>query len=160
MSQPKPRARIKYSEAVVNLIVGVLERGGTNLDAANAAGMDRNTFYLWSKKHPEFKARIEAAKAGYVQSQTTAVLDTLEECRSLAEAYVLKVFKGEIQRVKTRTDATGVVIFKDTETVLPSDRMVERFLQLNSGEQQFNLTIGLAEPDDDYDDDEFSEPED
>ncbi len=154
MSQSKSRARIKYSEAVVNLIIGVLERGGTDSDAADAAGMNRNTFYLWRKRYPEFKARIEAAKAGYVQSQTTAVLDTLEECRTLAEQHVLKLFKGEVEKVKTRVDGTGAVIFRDIETVLPSDRMVERFLQLGVGEQQFNLTIGLADPGDDYDDDD------
>jgi transposase-like protein len=164
MSQLNPKARARYSEAIVNIIVDVLERGGTDNDAAEAAGVNRNTFYAWKKKYPEFKAKLEAAKAGFVADRTEEVLNRLDECRSLAEAYVLKVFRGEVQRVKTRTDSQGVVIFKDCETVLPSDRMVERFLNLGAGEQTFNLNIGLAEPlDDELEDYEFaelSEPED
>ncbi|MBW4483009.1 MAG: transposase [Tildeniella torsiva UHER 1998/13D] len=157
MTNKTNKARIKYSEAIVNVIVGVLEQGGSNLEAANAVGMDRNTLYLWRNKYPEFKARIEAAKAVFTAGKAEEVLDKLDECKSLAESYVLRLFKGEVVHTKTRVDGKGGVIFKDTEIVLPSDRLLERFLQLGSAEKEFTLNIGLAQPDDDLDDFEFSE---
>jgi transposase-like protein len=164
MSHQTSKPRVRYTPDVVDTIIHVLEMGGTDSDAATAAGVNRNTFYLWRKKHPEFKERIEAAKAGVNQSAAAAVLDKLEQCRSLAEDYILRVFRGEIERVKTRVDRTGAVIFRESEVVLPSDRMVERFLNLGAGEQTFNLNIGLAEPLDDeledYEFSELSEPED
>ncbi|MBE9113784.1 hypothetical protein IQ273_30910 [Nodosilinea sp. LEGE 07298] len=151
---PTPKAnptkrKVRYCQKVADLIVEVIGNGGTDSDVAAAVGIERSTLYRWIKSHPELQARVDAIRNGLDETHAEAVLDQLAECRVLAESYTLKLFKGEIQRVKTRTDGTGAVIFKDSEVVLPSDRLVERFLQLQSAEQHFKLSIDLAEPFDD-----------
>ena len=147
--------RIRYSEKAVEVLLTAFEKGATDQHAAEAVGIDRSTVYKWFKVHPGLKGKVEVAKQKFEDDQAAAALSDLEECQQLAKSYTLRLLRGEITKTKTRYNGIGRIEFKDVEEVNPSDRLLERFLHLSDGDQSFNLTIGLAEPEI-----ENSEPED
>jgi hypothetical protein len=67
---PRPT---KYTQAVADEIVGLLESGNTRADAAIAAGISPTTFYEWHARRPAFADRITRAIESVKRKLVTVV---------------------------------------------------------------------------------------
>ena len=140
--------RSKYNPAAVDAIVKAYEAGGNDTNAAEAVQVNIGTLYNWLAKYPELKERCDRAKEKSVADASVPIIDRLKQCEELAEDYVSRLLKGEVFKTKTRTDGSGNLLWTEKEQVHPSDRILERFMPKSENDDvTFNLTIGLAEPD-------------
>lgn len=64
----KVGAKGKYNDEIVQKISGAIALGGTDQDACHIAGINKDTFYEWMNKKPEFSDAIKKAKASQMLS--------------------------------------------------------------------------------------------
>ncbi len=138
--------RQKFNEENIDALIRAFELGANDKEACDAIAITPSCLYQWMRKYPDLKERCEEAKKKSLADSSTQALSTLEECKDLAESYVLRLLKGQVFKTKTRKDGSGAVIWEETEQVHPSDRILERFLPKPEGDDfTFNVTFGSAE---------------
>lgn len=139
--------RNRYNKTTHDAIVSIYKSGGNDSDAVKGLGISLATLYNWQRSHPELKNDIDSAKSDRVKLRAEQALDQLKECEDLAKLYVLRLLRGEVYKTKTRTDGNGAIIFEEKEQVLPSERVLDRFLPRlqNDDDITFTLNIGSTE---------------
>lgn len=62
-AMPETVAKNKYCIERVESLLAILVEGNSITCASRACGIGRETFYLWMNTHPEFRAKVEKARA-------------------------------------------------------------------------------------------------
>jgi uncharacterized protein YoaH (UPF0181 family) len=96
---------LKFSPETVELILTEIARSGCILNACEATKIKQSTFYLWTKKYPEFNEKVERAKEVWRRSQPEEL--KREAKRALSDY----LFNGAI--VTWQTEGTETKIVKD-----------------------------------------------
>jgi hypothetical protein len=115
-AQPKPKPKMgrptKYDPSwMLDKIVEVGERGGSNAEMALELGISKDTFHEWVKKNPDFS---EAVNRGELESQIwwetkgrAGMVGTLQGFNSTAFIFQMKNRFREDYRDVHRAEVTG-----------------------------------------------------
>ncbi|HEY9831498.1 MAG TPA: hypothetical protein V6D26_13020, partial [Stenomitos sp.] len=67
-------AKSKYTPEIVEVIVEAIRKTGSDTAGWQAAGIAKDTFYGWCKKHPDFSDKIKNAKSEYRETCPEAII--------------------------------------------------------------------------------------
>jgi hypothetical protein len=85
-------AKSKYNPEIVEIILGAIALTGSDRAGIEAGGINKDTFYSWIKRYPDFSERVSEARAEYRQSCPETLI------RQANRAFADYLF-GRMQRV-------------------------------------------------------------
>jgi len=133
--------RTAYTPETADRIIQAFRAGIKNDDTAcAAAGIGRTTYYVWLNRHPDFRDRVEKAKAGR-EVRWLAIIGEAAGTSWQAAAWLLERTKPD-EYGRVRIDHGGTVNHAHGGTVTHNHKTYDHsHLSL---EDQFNLDQMLA----------------
>lgn len=114
-------AQSKYTPECVESICQALRNGCTDLDAARAAGISKDTFYEWIKTAPDFADLVKKAKREFQEWEFYGILaDAKKSLKTLICGIEYEETKTELVREQGKGEMKIVKQTKTTKRVPPS----------------------------------------
>ena len=112
----------KYTEERVEKICEALRNGCTDIDAARAAGVSKDTFYEWMKTKTDFPALVKNAKKEYQDWEYNGILaDAKKSLKTLICGLEYEETKTELERDPNNPSAPRIKRqTKTTKRILPN----------------------------------------
>lgn len=122
-------AKTKYTPKMVEQLVHDVAEFGIERIAIKNAGINKDTFYEWKRKYPEFTDRIKAAKLKFRENNTNSELGILAiaTMKDMMEngKKVTKTVEAHTKKV-TKLDGAGNVISEEL-TEIPEHTVKAHF---------------------------------
>lgn len=124
---------MKYSEEIVNEIVGYVKEGLMYKDAYELAGISETTFYEWKKKYKEFAEALKKAEP-HLKRKNLMLIQKHADKTWQASAWILeRRFPEEFGNKDKEVSNNQPVI----QVVVPKERVND----VQENIQQENITI-------------------
>lgn len=124
----KERARIAADDQKgrQDLFLGNFKAAACNIKiACEKTGIDRNTYYNWLKKSPEFETAVKAEREGLIDFAESKLIQQINTGNIAAICFFLKTqakHRGYIERAENEMSGRLEVVVKRTVTnVRPED---------------------------------------
>lgn len=90
----------KYNPTTVKIIIEVIDKGGTDRDACQMAGINPDTFYRWVREKSEFSDAVNTARLGGKLAALGAVRSAFEKDWKAAAWYLERKYAEEFARTE------------------------------------------------------------
>jgi transposase-like protein len=143
----KKKGYVRYSPETLKVAVQAAEAGATDAELAKVCNCTEATLYRWYTHRPEFKAAIEEARKPSTQA---ADLARLQKRKADIESWLDDYCSSRGQVTETCMGGLGSYI-KTRSGGAPDLRLIDRILGVQQ-DQEFKLSISIAQPEPDDDD--------
>jgi hypothetical protein len=153
---PAPKAtrnsRAVYDEVAHDAAIAIVLAGGTDDEAAMAAGCAAATLRYWRQKHPNFAADYAAARRAIA---TTRLTDAIERRTELVNQWIDEILAGTAVQTRKKTGKSKLLgeYHETTTTAIVPDRWLMDRVLGDRPSDDWTLNINLAEPPPDFEDD-------
>jgi hypothetical protein len=153
---PAPKAtrnsRAVYDQVAHDAAITIVLAGGTDDEAALAAGCAPATLRYWRQKHPHFAADYAAARRAI---STANLADALDRRAELVNQWIDEMLAGTAVITKRKNGESKIMgKYHETTTIsiVPDRWLIDRVLG-DRPTNDWTLNINVAEPPQDFDDD-------
>ena len=153
------RKKIRYSKKMDEVAAQAAANGAGNDKLAEILGCHPTTLYRWLNERPSFAQAVEEARKPPKQGEK---LEELELWNKLMREWFTEYLtnRGTVMEVRKYDNGIAGNYKSVRKGGLPDFRLVEKLLGVQAEPDKFEISVTIAEPDDDLDDDLDDEDED